>query len=143
MDHAVLDEEGRLQNKTDFSEAGQYYAILFGNVDLNAPAYAQLKEHVLTGFSALDPTAENFVPVNMFIGYFLRLWVLMELGFHSLLARDIKKKFAPMIDLTDTLWEYNFAQRNGSYDHGFSSFAAIAAWFADLEDCGKCTKTDN
>ena len=69
--------------------------------------------------------------VNMFIGFFLRLLVLIDMNERQLLAKDVKKKFAPMIELTDTLWEYNFAQRNGSYDHGFSSFAAIAAWIAD------------
>jgi len=131
VDHAVLCDDGSLQNKTDFSEAGQYYAILFGNVDLDAPVYAKLKTHVLEGFAAFDPAPENFVPVNMFIGYFLRLWVLMERNCRELLAQDIKKKFMPMIELTDTIWEYNFKQRNGSYDHGFSSFAAICAWFAD------------
>lgn len=133
VDHAVLDDSGVPQNKTDFSEAGQYYAILFGGVDLDAPAYAKLKAYVMDGFAAFDPKAENFVPTNMFIGYFLRLWVLMELDRRDILGREIKKKFAPMIDLTDTLWEYNFHQRNGSYDHGFSSFAAICAWLADQE----------
>ena len=131
LDHAVFDESGTLKNKDDFSEAGQYYAILFGGVDLNDPQYTALKDHVLRGFASFDPSAENYVPVNMFIGYFLRLLVLMEIGEQELLGENIKKKFAPMLELTDTLWEYNFHQRNGSYDHGFSSFAAIAAWIAE------------
>ena len=131
LDHAVEGEAGQLHNAEDFSEAGQYYAILFGGADLNQPQYEKLKTHVLEGFSAFDPDAENYVPVNMFIGYFLRLLVLMKIGEKKLLTENIKKKFAPMVDLTDTLWEYNFHQRNGSSDHGFSSFAAIAAWICD------------
>ena len=131
LDHAVKGEDGTLQNAADFSEAGQYYAILFGGVDLSDSQYANLKAHVLSGFSAFDPSAENYVPINMFIGYFLRLLVLMGMGEKKLLTENIKRKFAPMLELTDTLWEYNFHQRNGSYDHGFSSFAAIAAWIAD------------
>lgn len=131
LDHAVFDEAGNLNRKDDFSEAGQYYAVLFGGVDLNDPQYAALKGHILSGFTSFDPSAENYVPVNMFIGYFLRLLVLMEMGEKGLLCENIKKKFAPMLELTDTLWEYNFHQRNGSYDHGFSSFAAMAAWIAD------------
>ena len=131
VDHAVLEETGCLRNKTDFSEAGQYYAILFGGVELDAPAYAKLKAHVLDGFAAFDPAAETYVPTNMFIGYYLRLLVLLKLDRRQILGCEIKKKFAPMIDLTDTLWEYNFHQRNGSYDHGFASFAAICAWVAD------------
>lgn len=131
LDHAVFDENGILHNKEDFSEAGQYYAILFGGVDLESPRYARLKAHVLDGFTAFSPEQENYVPVNMFIGYFLRLCVLMQMGRRELLGQDVIRKFGPMIDLTDTLWEYNFHQRNGSYDHGFSSFAAIAAAMAD------------
>ena len=131
LDHAVVGENGTLQNKEDFSEAGQYYAALFGGVDLSDPKYAKLKDHILDGFASFDPEAENYVPVNMFIGYFLRLLVLIQLDCRNLLAQDIKKKFAPMVDLTDTLWEYNFKQRRGSYDHGFSSFAVIAASVAD------------
>ena len=131
LDHAVKGESGILQNKEDFSEAGQYYAVLFGGVDLSDPQYAKLKAHILDGFTAFDPQAENFVPVNMFIGFFLRLLVLIRMDRRDILRQDITKKFVPMVDLTDTLWEYNFHQRNGSYDHGFSSFAAIAAWIAD------------
>lgn len=131
LDHAVKGEGGHLQNATDFSEAGQYYAILFGGVDLKDPAFTKLKMHVLNGFSSIDPNAENYVPVNMFIGFFLRLLVLIKMEYRDLLKNDIIHKFAPMVDLTDTLWEYNFHQRNGSFDHGFSSFAAIAAWIAD------------
>lgn len=131
IDNAMIGENGQLQNTENFSEAGQYYAMLFGEVDLEDPQYDKLKGHVLSGFSAFDPNMENFVPVNMFIGYFLRLMVLMKLDRRDLLAENVKEKFAPMIDLTDTLWEYNFHQRKGSYDHGFSSFAAIAAVVAD------------
>lgn len=131
IDNAKIGEDGQIQNTENFSEAGQYYALLFGGIDLEDPCYKKLKEHVLNGFSAFDPNMENFVPVNMFIGYFLRLMVLMELGRKELLAQDVKRKFLPMIELTDTLWEYNFHQRKGSYDHGFSSFAAIAAVVAD------------
>lgn len=133
IDNAKIGENGA-KNTENFSEAGQYYAILFGGVDLNDPKYAKLQSYVLNGFANFDSNAENYVPVNMFIGYFLRLMVLMQLNRKDLLSQNIKQKFLPMIDLTDTLWEYNFQQRNGSYDHGFSSFAAIAAVLADQED---------
>ena len=132
IDNAVAGEDGKLQNTGNFSEAGQYYAILFGKIDMALPQYAKLKNHVLNGFCGFDDSAENYVPVNMFIGYFLRLLVLMQWNERKLLAQNVKEKFAPMINLTDTLWEYNFQQRKGSYDHGFSSFAALAAAMADL-----------
>lgn len=131
LDHSVKGEDGALQRKGDFSEAGQYYAVLFGGVDLRDPKYAKLNAHILDGFASFDPNGETFVPVNMFIGFFLRLLVLIRMGKKDILKQNIINKFLPMVDLTDTIWEYNFHQRNGSYDHGFSSFAAIAAAMAD------------
>ncbi len=53
VDNAVRDTEGHLIPPPNTSEAGQYYALLFGGIDLGAPAYAILKEQVLTGFSAM------------------------------------------------------------------------------------------
>ena len=142
LDHSVTEKTGLLRNAEDFSEAGQYYAILFGDVDLEEPKYAALKQHVLAGFAGFDPDGEHYVPVNMFIGYFLRLLVLIKMDRPDILSADIKRKFLPMADLTDTLWEYNFHQRKGSYDHGFSSFAAITAWIADRKNLSNCTKTN-
>ncbi len=124
IDNAVKDEKGVLRNTRNSSEAGQYYAILFGEVDLEDPKYAKLKAHVGNSFADFDTTDRGYVPVNAFIGLYLRIYALMNLGEKVLLKEDLKAFFGGMVASTGTLWEYK--QHKGSYDHGFASFAAIA-----------------
>ena len=130
VDHAVFNDRGELSDLTDTSEAGQYYAILFGGVDMDAPEYKGLKENVLTGFKNRRDDGRVFVPVNAFIGFYLRICVLMKLGEKEVLRQDLKEFFGGMVSSTGTLWEYK--ERKGSYDHGFASLAAMAAVYADL-----------
>lgn len=124
VDHAVLDENGVLKNTRNSSEAGQYYAILFGDLDLNDPKYGKLKEYVGNSFATFNTEGRGFVPVNAFIGLYLRICSLMMLGERDLLRADLKSFFGGMVASTGTLWEYK--QLKGSHDHGFASLAAIA-----------------
>jgi alpha-L-rhamnosidase len=71
------------------------------------------------------------VPVNAFIGFYLKMCALMKMGERELLEKVVKDFFGGMVESTGTLWEY--AQRKGSHDHGFASFAAIAIDF--IENC--------
>ena len=80
--------------------------------------------HVKNSFASFDTTGRGFVPVNAFIGLYLRIWLLMKLGERDLLRANIKEFFGGMVRKTGTLHEYK--QKKGSYDHGFASFAAIA-----------------
>ena len=129
VDNAVLGEDGRLHNTCNFSEAGQYYAMLFGELDLSDARYARLMQYVRDSFASFDQTGREFVPVNAFIGLYLRLWLLMRLGERELLAENLKDFFGGMVASTGTLWEYK--QHKGSYDHGFASFAALAIAYAE------------
>lgn len=129
VDHAVLDEQGMWKNLSDTSEAGQYYAILFGGVDLEDPVYQTLKENVLTGFERRSDDGRVFVPVNAFIGFYLRICVLMQMGEKRVLKQDLNDFFGHMVEATGTLWEYKTPI--GSFDHGFASYAALAAVYAD------------
>lgn len=143
VDNAELGEDGRLHNTRNSSEAGQYYALLFGNVDMDSPKYARLKAHVMNGFEAFDTAGRGFVPVNAFIGFYLRICALMKLGEKQILAKDIKRFFGGMTMLTGTLWEYKVEtvegesdfykskRSRGSCDHGFASFAAVAVDFIE------------
>lgn len=134
-DNAVRDENGRLIPTGNASEAGQYYAVLFGGVDVDAPEYAALKHHILTGFADMTGTTERkYVPVNAFIGLYLRIKVLLKLGLYDILLGELDGFFGGMVGKTGTLWEYR--QMTGSYDHGFASFAAPAIVEA-LRGCGK------
>ncbi len=131
IDNAVLGEDGKLHNTKNSSEAGQYYALLFGDLDITDPRYAKLMAHVENSFADFDTTGREFVPVNAFIGLYLRIWLLMKLGKKELLASDIKSFFGGMVKSTGTLWEYK--QHKGSYDHGFASFVALAIDFVESD----------
>ncbi|MBQ9098727.1 MAG: hypothetical protein IJY50_04780 [Clostridia bacterium] len=123
-DNAVRGEDGALRNTGNTSEAGQYYALLFGGIDLNAPHYAKLKAHVLSGCKGVAESGRRFVPVNAFIGLYLRIKTLLQLEQYQLLLDEVGDFFGGMVERTGTLWEYR--QMKGSFDHGFASYAAYA-----------------
>ncbi len=124
-DHAVRDENGELKICEDASEACQYYAILFGGIDLDCREFQPLGELVTEVFS---PSRNGKMPeifeINAFIGLYLRIETLLRLEKYELLLQNIKDFFGEMEQYTGTLWEYrNF---KGSYDHGFASYVLVA-----------------
>lgn len=123
-DHAVR-ENGALRRCGECSEAGQYYAILFGGIDMKAPEYAELRRMVLEVFDA-DRTVlvEEIAPVDAFIGAYLRLEALLKMGENAAVIQSLISFFGGMVGETGTLWEYR--ARHGSRDHGFASYAAVA-----------------
>ena len=129
VDHAMVDEQGHWQNQIDTSEAAQYYAILFGCLDLEAPEYRLFMQNVLDWFTQRKDDGRAIAPVNAFMGFYLRICVLIELGERKILAENLKAFTKEMIASTGTLWESR--RREGSYDHGFAAFAALAAVYAD------------
>ena len=124
LDHAVRDERGKLVRLDDCSEAGQYYAILFGGFDINEEKYAELKRLVTVEFTPDRTSYPEIHPVNAFIGAYLRLEALIKMKENELLLRDAVGFFGHMGESTGTLWEYR--QPHGSRDHGFASFALVA-----------------
>ena len=129
VDNAERREDGILQNTRNSSEACQYYAILYGDVDLNDEKYKKLGEYVKNGFSSFDPKERQTVPVNAFIGLYLRISALMKLGMKDVLKEDLKTFFGGMVESTGTLWEYK--QFKGSFDHGFTALCALAIDFVE------------
>ena len=129
IDNAVVAEYGRFVNTKNSSEAGQYYAILFGGIDINSPKYVRLKKHILENFKNFNTEGRGFVCVNAFIGFYLKMLALMKMGEHELLSRFIKDFFGGMVESTGSLWEYT--QRKGSHDHGFASYAAVVIDFIE------------
>lgn len=124
LDHAVR-KDGRLQRCADCSEACQYYAILFGGIDLRAAEYAELKRMVLEVFCAdRKVLLDEIAPVNAFIGAYLRLEALLRMGEDSAVLESLRSFFGCMTEETGTLWEYR--ERHGSRDHGFASYALVA-----------------
>lgn len=118
VDHARR-EEGGLVNCEHVSEAGQYYAALFGKVDWAKSSYAGLKQHIEDGFVRYH---KPICRINAFIGMYLRIWVLAKMGDKDLMHKSIKDNFGVMSEKTGTLWEHKTS--TNSLDHGFASYVA-------------------
>ncbi len=124
LDHAVRND-GVLTRCADCSEAGQYYAILFGGIDMTAPGYVELRHLVLDVFGADRAVMlEEIAPINAFIGAYLRLEALLKMGEKAAVLQSLTTFFGGMAGETGTLWEYR--ERHGSRDHGFASYALVA-----------------
>lgn len=129
VDHAVRNPDGTHTNQKHISEACQYYAILYGGIDLEAPKYEKLKEYVIKDFRNFDPGENKFCPKNAFIGLYLRMNVLMNMKDSKLLAKNLEEFCLHMSRITGTLWEYKDGK--GSLDHGFASYVALTIPLAD------------
>ncbi len=128
-DNALRDENGVLQNTGNTSETAQYYAIHFGELDLNEERFAFLKnafENVFgydqSGYASLG---REIAPSNAFMGIYLRIECLLERGMYDKVLSEIKGFFGGMAELTGTLWEHNNVN-HGSLNHGFASYVAAA-----------------
>lgn len=129
VDHAIRNGDGSYTNQKHISEACQYYAILYGGVDIEDKKYARLKQYVIDNFSSFDKGDNEFCAINAFIGLYLRMNVLMNMGYCELLAKNVETFCLNMSRTTGTLWEYREAKN--SLDHGFASYLALAIPFAD------------
>ena len=129
VDHAVRKDNGELENQKHISEACQYYAILYGGIDIDAPEYARLKSYVIDDFKSFDLGENKFCPKNAFIGLYLRMNVLMNMKDSRLLAKNLEVFCLHMSRTTGTLWEYRDGK--GSLDHGFASYVALTIPRAD------------
>ena len=89
-DHAVRDENGNLVLQEHASEAGQYYAILFGGFDVRSERFSELYRLVTKEFTPGRTSYPEIHPVNAFIGAYLRLETLLRLGEYDLLLSDIR-----------------------------------------------------
>lgn len=125
MDHAVRDEEGNLVLQTDASEVCQYYAVLFGNIDMDSEDYKDLKNLILHVFSPdRSGSMPEILEFNMIMGAYMRMELLVRMEEYDLLLHDIKRIFGQMERDTGTLWEYRV--HKGSYDHGICAYVAAA-----------------
>lgn len=125
MDHAVRDEKGKLVLQKEASEVGQYYAVLFGNIDINSENFKELKELILHVFSPdRDGAMPEILEFNMIMGAYMRMELLAKMKEYDLLLHDVKRMFGQMEQDTGTLWEYRI--HKGSYDHGICAYVAVA-----------------
>lgn len=121
-DHALRMPDGTLAVQPERSEVCQYYAALYGGIDLNEARYAELRRLILEVFSP-DRKDGEILPIEMIFGAYMRMTLLERMGQRELLLRDIKKLFGHMVDDGGTLWEYRSGK--GSRDHGMASYVAV------------------
>ncbi len=125
-DHAVR-VDGKLVLCGDHSSICQHEAVYFDIIDINDPAYPLVKDAILNrcGF---DVTAEKcpaeLEPLDAFIGYAVRVELLLKLGLYEQDLREIKALYGMMAKATGTFWEHQHDR--DSLNHGFSSFVSCA-----------------
>ncbi len=129
IDNAVRGADGALRPTGNTSETGQYYALYFGEVDMNEPRYARLKAAFCDVFgpdhARYAALGRDVEPSNAFMGIYLRLELLLKAGMYGAAVDEIRGFFGGMAQLTGTLWEHN-RPTGGSLNHGFASYAGVA-----------------
>ena len=115
----ALRVNGELQVTDNISETCQNYAAFFNifTREENPAFYGRLL-HELGCFHR-----ENYHPdvhvSNMFIGYILRLSILLREGERAAVLAECKNRFLSMAEETGTIWE--LFQTNASCNHGFGA----------------------
>ena len=126
-DHAVRKADGSLEICPDRSAICQHEAIMFDIIDPDAPEYAKLI-HSVTNAMGFGQDASSLPaelePLDLFIGYAVRVVVLLKLGLWQQNLDEIKALYGSMAEKTGTLWEHRAG--SASLNHGFGSFTADA-----------------
>ncbi len=123
--------DGKLTRSGHRTEVCQYYAFFFGAA--TPESHPQLMKTLVEDFgpdrSATGKWPEIY-PANAFIGNYLRLDILMQLGYHDTVRQNIEGYFLYMAQRTGTLWENISA--TASCNHGFASY--VLYWLDQLEN---------
>lgn len=122
-DNLVRNENGDLKRAGNISETCQYYALFFHLAD--GSHFAQYRKRLIEDFGCVRDV-ENVYPSicksNMFIGDYLRLSYLCEIGEYERVLEESETLFTHMAEKTLTIWEYETVLN--SLDHGFASCAS-------------------
>ena len=100
------------------SEVCQYYAFMFDVADREN--YNDLCKTLVEEFLPGSESFSNVEKVNVFMGMYMRMELLLKWGFEEQLVEEIKAFFGHMSDITGTLWEHK--QLTNSLNHGFTSY---------------------
>ena len=127
----ALRRDGKLVSSGQRTEVCQYYAFFFGAA--TPETHPQLLKTLIEDFGpdrARTGAWPQIHPANAFIGNYLRLDMLMQLGYHDTVRQNIEGYFLYMAEKTGTLWE-NIGT-NASCNHGFAS--CVLYWLDQLKD---------
>lgn len=129
VDNAVRQEDGSLKLSGERTEVCQYYAFFFGAAQPDT--HKELLDILIRDFGPdREQTGKwpEIYPANAFIGNYLRLDILMQLGYRDEVKSNIEGYFLYMAERTGTLWENVGAY--ASCDHGFASY--VLYWMNQL-----------
>lgn len=130
VDNSVR-ENGRLVQTANTTEVCQYYAFFFHVAD--GEGYPELRDIVVNSFGAHRKIKNDYPDVpfaNAFIGNYMRMTILMEMGEYDQVLKDIRGYFGFMAEQTGSLWEYDTPR--ASCCHGFASYVAV--WLMELKE---------
>ena len=129
VDNAVL-RDGKLVLSGERTEVCQYYAFFFGAA--TPETHPELLRTLIEDFGphrAETGAWPQIHPANAFIGNYLRLDILTQLGYLDTVRENIEGYFLYMADKTGTLWE-NVSDM-ASCNHGFASY--VLCWLDKIE----------
>ena len=120
---------GELKRTDNISETCQIYACFFDIItkEKNAEYYKRFFRRFK------DEALKTIYPANMFMGYIMRLMVLLREGEYRLLLDECKQAFLGMAERTGTIWE--LFSENASCNHGFGSVVAPLIFEANRKLC--------
>ncbi len=127
----ALRRDGVLVPSGERTEVCQYYAFFFGAA--TPESHPELLRILVEEFGpdrASTGKWPQIHPANAFIGNYLRLDILMQLGYRDTVRKNIEGYFLYMAERTGTLWE-NISS-TASCNHGFASY--VLYWLDQLEN---------
>ena len=130
VDNAVR-KDGKLVLSGERTEVCQYYAFFFGAA--TPESHPELLKILVEEFGpdrAATGKWPQIHPANAFIGNYLRLDILLQLGYRDTVRENIEGYFLYMAERTGTLWE-NIGS-TASCNHGFASY--VLYWLDQLEE---------
>ena len=125
-DHAKRMPDGSLAVLDDRSDICQHEALMFDIFDPADPKFAALMESIRNRFGVLGNRSglpADIEPLDLFIGFAVRIEVLMKLGMYEQNLEEIKAVYGAMAEATGTIWEHR--KGYASLNHGFGSFVAV------------------
>lgn len=125
----ALRRDGKPVLSGERTEVCQYYAFFFGAA--TADTHPELLRTLVEDFGPDRVRTGKWPqihPANAFIGNYLRLDILMQLGYQDTVRENIEGYFLYMADKTGTLWEN--VGSTASCNHGFASY--VLYWLRQL-----------
>ena len=126
----ALRRDGKLIPSGERTEVCQYYAFFFGAA--TPQSHPKLLQRLVEEFGPdrrQTGAWPEIHPANAFIGNYLRLDMLMQLGYRETVKQNIEGYFLYMAERTGTLWE-NIGTTD-SCNHGFASY--VLYWLSQLQ----------